>query len=165
MQGWAVSGLRETGMGLGTGGRWVPSETQWAAFAEGTHKNLLTQWKAFLVFCDQYQYQAMPVSTDMTCLYAQYPANKLKSPQTVRNYVNGVRVLQVLVDQPIEAFRSPDLRLTFRGLARLRQHQPKRAQAITPEMLCRMHKFLDSFKRFRPGRLGSHTCCLFLHAA
>ena len=24
MQGWAVLGLRETGMGLGTGGRWVP---------------------------------------------------------------------------------------------------------------------------------------------
>ena len=119
-------------------------ETQRAAFAEGTHKNLLTQWKAFLVFCDQYQYQAMPVSTDMICLYAQYLANKLKSPQTVRKYVNGVRVLQVLVDQPIEAFRLQDMRLTFRGLARLRQHQPKRAQAITPEMLCRMHRFLDS---------------------
>ena len=124
--------------------RWQLKETQRAAFAEGTHKNLLTQWKAFLVFCDQYQYQAMPVSTDMICQYAQYLASKLKSPQMVRNYINGVRVLQVLVDQPIEAFRSPDLRLTFRGLARLRQHQPKRAQAITPEMLCRMHKFLDS---------------------
>ena len=118
-------------------------ETQRAAFAEGTHKNLLTQWKTFLVFCDRYQYEAMPVSKDMICLYAQYLANKLKSPQTVRNYIDGVRVLQVLVDQPIEAFRSPDLKLTFRGIARLRQHQPKRAQAITPEMLCRMHKFIN----------------------
>ena len=44
-------------------------ETQWAAFAEGTHKNLLTQWTTFLVFCDRYQCQAMPVSTDMICLY------------------------------------------------------------------------------------------------
>ena len=118
-------------------------ETQRAAFAEGTHKNLLTQWKTFLVFCDRYQYQAMPVSTDMICLYAKYLANKLKSPQTVRNCINTVRVLQVLVDQPIEAFRSPDLKLTFRGFARLRQHQPKRAQAITPEMLCHMHKFIN----------------------
>ena len=153
MQGWVVLGLRETGMGLGSGLemgtreqlssyfgllshtltfiteklRRQLKETQRDAFAEGTHKNLLTQWKAFLMFCDQYQYQAMLVSTDMICLYAQYLANKLKSPQTVQNYVNGVRVLQVLVDQPIEAFRLPDLRLTFRGFARLRQHQPKRA--------------------------------------
>ena len=59
----------------------------------------------------------MLVSTDMICLYDQYVANKLKSPQTVRNYVNGVRVLQV-------------------GF--------KRAKAITPEMLCDMHRFLDS---------------------
>ena len=62
---------------------------------------------------------------------------------SVRNYVNGVRVLQVLVDQPVDAFQSPDLKLTFRGLARLKQHQPRRAQAITPEMLSRMSEFVD----------------------
>ena len=85
----------------------------------------------------------MPVSIDLICLYAQHLANKLKSPQSVRNYVNAVRVLQVLVDQPVDAFQSPDLKLTFRGLARLKQHQPRRAQAITPEMLSRMSEFVD----------------------
>ena len=35
------------------------------------------------------------------------------------------------------------MKLTFRGLARIKQHQPKRAQAMTPEMLNRMYEFID----------------------
>ena len=85
----------------------------------------------------------MPVSTELICLNAQHLANKLKSPQSVRNFVNGICVLQVLVDQMVNAFQSPDLRLTFRGLARIKQHQARRAQAIMPEMLSRISERVD----------------------
>ena len=77
--------------------------------------------------------------------YASMPSTWLTNlnPRKQCRITSTVCVLQILVDQPIEAFRSPDLKQTIRGLAMLRQHQPKRVQAITPEMLCCMHRFIN----------------------
>ena len=118
-------------------------ETQRAAFAEGTYSNLLIQWRVFLSFCDQYQYPMVPAATETICLFAQFLANRFKSPGSVRNHVNGVRVLHMLMDKPVEAFHSPELKITLRGIARLKQHHPRRASAITPEMLLCMEKHMD----------------------
>ena len=118
-------------------------ETQRAAFAERTYSNLLIQWRVFLSFCDRYQYPMVPAATETICLFAQFLANRFKSPGSVRNYVNGVRVLHMLMDKPVEAFHSPELKITLRGIARLKQHHPRRASAITPEMLLCMEKHVD----------------------
>lgn len=88
----------------------------------------------------------MPVSIDTICLYAQYLSNTMKAPQTVQNYVNGVRVLHVLHDKSIDAFHCPDLKLTLRGVSRIKLHQPKQAQPITLEMLFAMAKHVDKTK-------------------
>ena len=60
-------------------------ETQRAAFTEGTYSNLLIQWRVFLSFCEQYQYLMVPAATETICLFAQFLANRFKSPGSVRN--------------------------------------------------------------------------------
>ena len=66
-----------------------------------------------------------------------------KSPQTVQNYISGVRVLHLLSDQPLDAFVSPDLKLTLKGVLRIKLHQPCQAQPVTLDMLLAMEEFVD----------------------
>ena len=67
----------------------------------------------------------------------------MKSPQTVQNYISGARVLHLLSDQPLDAFVSPDLKLTLKGVARIKLHQPCQAQPVTLDMLLAMEEFVD----------------------
>ena len=117
--------------------------TQKAAFAQGTYQNLTLQWSLFVEFCKTHKVEQMPIDADTICLYAQFLANRMKAPQTVKNYINGVRVLQMLYEQPLGAFHSPELKLTLRGIARLKQHHVHQAQAITLEMLKGMAAHVD----------------------
>ena len=121
-------------------------ETQRAAYAEGTFKNLEIQWRKYLEFCEEYDFNVMPVSTETICLYAQYLSNLLKSPQSVKNYVNGVRVLHALNDQPIAAFRSFELKLTCKGIARLKAHTPRQAAPMTLSILTSVSRVVGESK-------------------
>ena len=64
-----------------------------AAFAEGTTKNLEAQWKAYLLFCEFYRLKALPTSSDILCLYAQFLCRSFKSVESVKNYISGVNNL------------------------------------------------------------------------
>ena len=57
-----------------------------AAFAEGTAKNLEAQWKAYLLFCEFYRLKALPTTSDILCLYAQFLCRSFKSVESVKNY-------------------------------------------------------------------------------
>ena len=109
--------------------------TQRAAYAEGTYKNLETQWKKYLEFCQEFDFVVMPADTETICLYAQFLSNSFKAPQSVKNYVNGVRVLHALNDHPVVAFKSFELKLTLKGIARVKAHTPHQAAPMTLEIL------------------------------
>ena len=106
-------------------------------------QNLVTQWNKYLEFCVYHLLRPLPATVDTVCLYAQYLANNMKSPQTVQNYISGVRVLHLLSDQPLVALVSPDLKLTLKGVARTKLHQPCQAQPITLDMLLAKEELVD----------------------
>ena len=118
--------------------------TQRAAYAEGTFKNLEIQWSKYLEFCQEFKCDVMPADVETICLYAQYLSNQFKAPQSVKNYINGVRVLHALNDHPVSAFKSFELNLTLKGIARLKAHTPRQAAPITPEILLAMSNFVGS---------------------
>jgi len=132
-------------------------ETQRAAFASGTYKNLLVQWEKYLQFCASHGILPMPASVDNLCLYAQFLANNMKAPQTVKNYINGVRVFHLLNDKPLDVFSSADLKLTMRGIFRLKMHQPRQAQPLTLDLLLAMSRFVD---KSHPKQLVMWTAIL-----
>lgn len=67
----------------------------------------------------------------------------MKAPETVRNYVNGVRVLHMLNNQPVEPFKSFEYAVTIRGIARIKQHHARQAAPLTIKILKRMADFVD----------------------
>lgn len=114
-----------------------------AAFASGTHSNLHTQWKSFLIFCIYFNFQPTPVSVQTLCLYAQFLARSFKAVSSIRNYISGVKMLHILVDIPCPSFGSTELNLALRGMTRRKQHTPHQALPITPIILSQIFGLLD----------------------
>ena len=68
--------------------------TRKAAFAAGTHKNHLTQWRTYLSFCLYFSLDFLPATVDTICLFCQF-LNRSLTPASVRNYLSGVKFLHV----------------------------------------------------------------------
>lgn len=117
--------------------------TQRKAFATGTIKNLQSQWKKFLQFSSLMGRVMFPISTDDVCLYIQFLTRSLKSPQSVRNYLSGLKTLHTLCDMPFPSNSSVSIRLTLRGVDKQVSHVPKRALPMTPQILVRIYRLLD----------------------
>lgn len=134
--------------------------TRRAAFAEGTHKNHVTQWRTYLAFCTYFSLTALPASIDIICLYCQFLSRSF-TPVSVRNYVSGVKFLHVASGLDFPSLSSFPLRLTLRGIDRLAFHCPVRAPPVTPEILLSIIRFTTS-----PSSSGEDVSfsCAFLFA-
>ena len=116
--------------------------TRQAAFAVGTQKNLKTQWRAYLLFCRYFGFSPVPSTVNIICLYAQFLSFSVTS-NSIRNYLNGVRVLHLYLGHEFTFLQHFIVRITLRGIARLLPHTPKQALAITVTTLLRVHSCLD----------------------
>ncbi len=134
-------------------------KSQRAAYAVGTRSNLLVQWKSFLLFCSYFQLFFCPASHDTICLFAQFLSRSFKSVQSIKNYINGVKLLHMFLDAPLDTWDSFQLKLALKGLARLKPHLPKRALPITPPILL---QFLPHLDLTTPS--DAAYWCLFLFA-
>lgn len=119
------------------------NSTMQFAFAQGTFKNLQAQWKIFEQFCGEVADVNFPVDTADLMIYMQYLSNKMKAPQTVSNYVNGLRVLHALCDHKTDVFYSLEVKLLSRAIKRSKLHKVKQAAPITVEILLRMSVVVD----------------------
>ncbi|XP_069136376.1 uncharacterized protein [Argopecten irradians] len=133
-------------------------ESMKAAFAAGTQQNLQTQWKAYFLFCEAFGLVAIPTCTEVLCLFIQFLSRSMKSSDSIRNYVSGVKSLHLLSDIPFEV-RSYEVNLALRGISRLNPHLPVQAAPITPSILQDIYRILDLSD-------PSHASfwCLFLFA-
>jgi len=113
------------------------------AFAHGTFKNLKVQWKTFQQFCEEVDGISFPVDIVSLLLYMQYLSNKMKSPQTVTNYVNGLRVLHALYNLDTSMFYSLEAKLLSRAIKRSKLHRVKQAEPISIGILDRMSRVVD----------------------
>ena len=119
------------------------NSTMQLAFAQGTFKNLQVQWKTFQVFCDEVSDVSFPVQLSDLLVYMQYLSNKMKAPQTVSNYVNGLRILHVMGDHNTDVFYSLEAKLLLRAIRRSKLHRVKQAAPITVEILLRLANVVD----------------------
>ena len=78
-----------------------------AAFAPGSKSNLRSQTKAFFLFCKFYDLQAIPISTEYICLYAQFLARSFKTIGAIKAYIQAVRHLHVLAGADLSWLQSP----------------------------------------------------------
>ena len=113
------------------------------AYAVGTRKNLKTQWRSFLLFCNFYNLQALPCSLDIICLYCQFLSRSFKSTDSIRNYVHGVKCLHLFLDLPFPHLDAFYFKLFFKGLKRVNPHEVKSALPISPEILFNIKDIMD----------------------
>ena len=122
------------------------AETQKSAFAAGTLRNLMTQWRSFHRFCKRYNINQWPVSEHVMCLYAQFLAFSFHAAKSIRNYLYGIRTLHFLAKVQPPNLKDPEVRLTLRGISKILAKPVKRAQPLTPDIMMDMFAYLDMSK-------------------
>ena len=119
------------------------------AFATQTWSNLRTQIRAYFLFSFYFGLTALPASLENACLYVQFLSRSFKSPQSIRNYLSGLKFLHVLLGFECPFSGSYIMTLVFRGIDKTLCHVPQRATPITPDILLqvarvvRIHDVMD----------------------
>lgn len=80
----------------------------------------------------------LPISEFHLCLYIQFLSRSLKSPQSVRNYVSGLKCIHLMLGLQFPSQTAMQVKLTYKGLDKCLAYVPSRAAPITPQMLLRM---------------------------
>jgi len=100
--------------------------------------------KPFFLFCYFYGFKTLPCELNTVCLFAQFLSRSFKSVDSIRNYLNGVKVLHLLFDLPFNHFESFYFRLFMKGLKRCNHHTVRVALPITPTILLKIKNELES---------------------
>lgn len=111
------------------------------------------------MFCEYFQINPIPTTVQVLCFYAQFLSRSFKSVNSIKNYLSGVKLLHLYLDDDYPKFDEFQLKLTLKGLARMNPHCPKQALHITPQILLRIFELLDISKPY-----DATFWCLFLHA-
>lgn len=117
--------------------------TMQQAFAQGTRANMVSHFKKFQEFVLQVGEVPLPISVGDLKVYIQFLSNAFRAPQSARNYVNSLRVLHSMLGLPIQVFSHMEVRLMFKGVARLKQHRVRQALPVTPAILRAMAAQVD----------------------
>ena len=118
-------------------------KTQKQAYAKGTLKNLLCQWRSYIRFAKKYNITQWPVSEHIMSLYARFLAYTFHAPKAIKNYLYGIKTLHILMNQPPPNLKDPEVRITMRGIEKLLAHTPKQALPLSPEILTDILGYLD----------------------
>ena len=114
-----------------------------SAYAEGTLKNLKIQWESYLSFCMYFGLIYLPADTNVLCLYAQCLSGTVKSTQSIRNYISGIKTMHYISGYATDNINDFLLNLSLIGIARFKPHCVQQAQPFSPNMLVQMSSFMD----------------------
>ena len=67
----------------------------------------------------------------------------MKSVQSIKNYLSGVKTMHILLGYSVEHINNFIINLGLKGIARLKPYCIKQAEAITPEILKQIYGVLD----------------------
>ena len=84
------------------------------------------------------------------------------SAQSIRNYLNGVKLYHLLNDAEFPSLQDFQIKLTLRGLSKVLFHSPKQAAPFTPEILLEIWRDVDFFLNQLCHQFGVLLCLHFL---
>ena len=96
-----------------------------------------------------FRFNCMPATAQTLALYAQFLARTFKSPQSIRNYLSGVKLMHILADVQCTDFNSVELKLVVKGIARQKMHTPNKALPMTPQLLLNIKAMLDTSQPYQ----------------
>jgi hypothetical protein len=113
-----------------------------AAFATSTKTAYACQIKKYLTFCKLYDYQPVPVSTEVLCKYAAYLAQSC-CYTTVKQYLNAVRLVHLEYGHANPLQDNFQLKLVLKGIERTKGNAVSRKCPITVDVLKKFLTVLD----------------------
>lgn len=128
------------------------------AYAPGTNSNLKSQWKAYLLFCSYFSLLPVPASASTICRYVMFLCHSLQTYQSVKNYLNGVRVFHLCHDYEFCLLAHFQVRLILQYAKRVLRSAPIAKLPIEPCILLRFRDILD----LSSPRDASLWCCFLI---
>ena len=108
-----------------------------AAFAQGTILNHQRQAKAYLQFMLKSKSNYLDPSLHLVLMFAQSLANSHKNTRYVKNYLSGVKLFVRNIGGNVTNFDSLILANLIKGIARMSNHIPSSAPALSASCVCR----------------------------
>ena len=105
-----------------------------SAFADSTKKTYRVHRNSYLRFCNRLGYVAVPATSKTLCRYAAFLAKSLKY-NSVKQYLNFVRILHAEWDLPNPLENNFPLSCTLRGIRRNLGDAVMRKKPISPDLL------------------------------
>ena len=113
------------------------------AYAAGTNKNLKTQFRAYLLFCTHAGIDPVPISPRHLSCYIMFLARSVQAYQTIKNYLNAVRLWHLSNNHAFHIMDSLDVRLTLRAVQKQLSTCPFQRLPITADILLKIYNIMD----------------------
>jgi hypothetical protein len=94
------------------------------AFRPGTTANHWAQWKLYFTFCEHFKLQAIQPSEQTVCLYMEFLSRSFVAPNSIQNYVSGVRTLHKMLGVECTSLDSFGVKLMSRAILSTFMHSP-----------------------------------------
>lgn len=102
----------------------------------GTKKNLKSQVSTYYRFCELYHLRYLPADEKQITRFAAYLSTyKNLKPDTINNYLSGVRTLHCIAEMPVPKTDGWLTKAVLKGIKSDHIHPKKQAEAITPHTL------------------------------
>ena len=119
------------------------AETKGHFVKDSTKRNLLSQLSAYEKFCDRYAIQYFPCDNIQLCRFGQHLSRSLQSPDSIGNYLSGMRTMLALLGQEIPDVKDRQMQMFLTGLKCTMDHVIKQDEPITPLLLLKMSKVVN----------------------
>ncbi len=131
------------------------------ALTAGTWRNRRRQADSYIAFCHAHSANPLRPRDMDVAAYAVALGKRYKAHATVKNYISGLRAWLVSNRAPTEAVESHLVTMTKAGLQKASTHTPIQAPPLTPVILKRICRYLDTNKN--TGRLYKAIFLLTYH--
>ena len=116
------------------------AETKSHSVKDSTKKNLLTQLSSYEKFCQKYLLNYFPCDNTQLYRFGQHLSASFQSPDTVGNYLSGIRTCLALLGQQIPDANDRQMKMFITRLKRIMTHEVKQAEPVTPQLLLKLSK-------------------------
>ena len=118
----------------------VVADTKGHSVKQSTKNNLLCQLSSYQKFCDRYVLPYFPCDNIQLCRFSQHLSASFDSPDSVGNYMSGIRTCLALLGQQIPDASDRQMKMFMAGLKRIMPHELKQAEPVTPQLLLKLSK-------------------------
>ena len=117
--------------------------TKGQSIKDSTKKNILCQLSAYEKFCDRYLLEYFPCDNRQLCRFGQHLSESFESPESVGNYLSGVRTCLALLGLEVPDTSDRQMKMFTAGLKRIMPHAVKQVEPVTPQLLLKISKVVN----------------------